>query len=229
MSVSNKLRLLKELWFYEEGAKGNTDLAGQIVYEFAGKDREQIIKDWCKTPTGQRYLAGERIIDNIERFKDRDPNTLGAKYLQFLEKYEFTEVKDQLPTTQARYDNPEVTAYGAFVTDMHDFTHVITGYPPDTFGELMRIRVYRQYEGRGWAVLYWNGWLKAQFRKSSERKYFNLAVREARQTEKMAKNYIFEDMFSMLGWHINKVRKNLNTPASKFWNWEIDYSSKISS
>ena len=202
MSVSNKLRLLKELWFYEEGAKGNTDLAGQIVYEFAGKDREQIIKDWCKTPTGQRYLAGERIIDNIERFKDRDPNTLGAKYLQFLEKYEFTEVKDQLPTTQARYDNPEVTAYGAFVTDMHDFTHVITGYPPDTFGELMRIRVYRQYEGRGW---------------------------EARQTEKMAKNYIFEDMFSMLGWHINKVRKNLNTPASKFWNWEIDYSSKISS
>ena len=229
MSVSNKLRLLKELWFYEEGAKGNTDLAGQIVYEFAGKDREQIIKDWCKTPTGQRYLAGERIIDNIERFKDRDPNTLGAKYLQFLEKYEFTEVKDQLPTTQARYDNPEVTAYGAFVTDMHDFTHVITGYPPDTFGELMRIRVYRQYEGRGWAVLYWNGWLKAQFRKSSERKYFNLAVREARRTEKMAKNYIFEDMFSMLGWHINKVRKNLNTPASKFWNWEIDYSSKISS
>ena len=221
MSVSNKLRLLKELWFYEEGAKGNTDLAGQIVYEFAGKDREQIIKDWCKTPTGQRYLAGERIIDNIERFKDRDPNTLGAKYLQFLEKYEFTEVKDQLPTTQARYDNPEVTAYGAFVTDMHDFTHVITGYPPDTFGELMRIRVYRQYEGRGWAVLYWNGWLKAQFRKSSERKYFNLAVREARQTEKMAKNYIFEDMFSMLGWHINKVRKNLNTPASKFWNWEM--------
>jgi len=221
MSVSNKLRLLKELWFYEEGAKGNTDLAGQIVYEFAGKDREQIIKDWCKTPTGQRYLAGERIIDNIERFKDRDPNTLGAKYLQFLEKYDFTEVKDQLPTTQARYDNPEVTAYGAFVTDMHDFTHVITGYPPDTFGELMRIRVYRQYEGRGWAVLYWNGWLKAQFRKSSERKYFNLAVREARQTEKMAKNYIFEDMFSMLGWHINKVRKNLNTPASKFWNWEM--------
>ena len=221
MSVSNKLRLLKKLWFYEEGAKGNTDLAGQIVYEFASKKQDKIIKDWCKTPTGQRYLAGERIIDNIERFKDRDPNTLGAKYLQFLEKYQYTEVKDQLPTTQARYNNPEIKAYGAFVTDMHDFTHVITGYPPDTFGELMRLRVYRQYEGRGWAVLYWNGWLKAQFIKSQERKYFNAAVREARQTEKMAKNYIFEDMFSMLGWHINKVRKNLNTPASKFWNWEI--------
>ena len=221
MSISNKLRLLKKLWFYEEGAKGNTDLAGQIVYEFASKKQDKIIKDWCKTPTGQRYLAGERIIDNIERFKDRDPNTLGAKYLQFLEKYQYTEVKDQLPTTQARYNNPEIKAYGAFVTDMHDFTHVITGYPPDTFGELMRIRVYRQYEGRGWAVLYWNGWLKAQVIKSQERKYFNAAVREARQTEKMAKNYIFEDMFSMLGWHINKVRKNLNTPASKFWNWEI--------
>ena len=220
MSISNKLRLLKKLWFYEEGAEGNTDLAGQIVFEFASKKQDQIIKDWCKTPTGQRYLAGERIIDNIERFKDRDPNTLGAKYLQFLEKYQYTAVKDQLPTTQARYNNPEVTAYGAFVTDMHDFTHVITGYPPDTFGELMRIRVYRQYEGRGWAVLYWNGWLKAQFIKSQERKYFNAAVREARRTEKMAKNYIFEDMFSMLGWHINKVRENLNTPANKFWNWE---------
>ena len=79
MSVSNKLRLLKKLWFYEEGAEGNTDLAGQIVFEFASKKQDQIIKDWCKTPTGQRYLAGERLIDNIERFKDRDPNTLAAK------------------------------------------------------------------------------------------------------------------------------------------------------
>tara|TARA_B100000902_G_scaffold207319_1_gene197442 strand:- start:3200 stop:3889 length:690 start_codon:yes stop_codon:yes gene_type:complete len=228
MSIANKFRLLKKLCVYEEGAKGNTDLAGQIVFEFSEKEREQIIKDWAKTPTGLRYLAGERLTDNIERFKDRDPNTLGAKYLQFLEKYDFTEVNDQLATTQARYDEAaysdhqaELKAYGTFVTDMHDFTHVITGYPPDTFGELMRIRVYRQYEGRGWAVLYWNGWIKAQFRKSQERKYFNAAVREARRTEKTAKNYIFEDMFSMLGWHINKVRKNLSTPASKLWNWEM--------
>ena len=228
MSISNKLRRLKNLWFFEEGAKGNADLAGQIVFEFSESSREQVIKDWAKTPTGLRYLAGERLTDNIERFKDRDPNTLGAKYLQFLEKYDFNEVNDQLPTTQARYDEAsdtvtaaELKAYGTFVTDMHDFTHVITGYPPDTFGELMRIRVYRQYEGRGWAVLYWNGWIKTQFRKSQERKYFNAAVREARRTEKMAKNYIFEDMFSMLGWHINKVRKNLSTPASKFWNWEM--------
>ena len=44
MSISNKLRLLKKLWFYEEGAKGNTDLAGQIVYEFASKKQDKIIK-----------------------------------------------------------------------------------------------------------------------------------------------------------------------------------------
>ena len=92
MSISNKLRLLKNLWFFEEGAKGNADLAGQIVFEFSESSREQVIKDWAKTPTGLRYLAGERLTDNIERFKDRDPNTLGAKYLQFLEKYDFLRV-----------------------------------------------------------------------------------------------------------------------------------------
>lgn len=217
-----KIKLLLELQRYQEGREGNTDLAGRVVWEFNGNSKVNQMKAWAETPHGKRYLAGERILDNIESFRDRDSNTLGTKYLQWIDKYNFGVVHDELPTIKDKYDNPLVKAYGTYLADMHDITHIITGYPPDTFGELMRIRIMKQFEGRGWGILWWNGWLKAQFLSSQERKYFNLATQEAKETAKTAKNYIFEDCFEMLGWHINKVRKNLSTKSNTLWNWEKD-------
>lgn len=215
-----KLKLLWRQFNYVEGRPGNAALAAQTVYEFNGNSIDQQMRVWAATATGRRYLAGERILDNIESFRDRDPNTLGAKYLEFIDKYNFGEVNSDISIIHGRYKNEIEKAYGTFMADAHDFTHVITGYPPDTLGELMRIRVYKQYEGKGWNVLDRLGWLKTRFYPTQERTWYDKCAQEANETARFAKNYILEDWFKLLGTHIKKVRQNLNTNSTIYWNWE---------
>ena len=215
-----KLKLLWRQFNYVEGRPGNAALAAQTVYEFNGNSIDQQMRVWAATATGRRYLAGERILDNIESFRDRDPNTLGAKYLEFIDKYNFGEVNSDISIIHGRYKNEIEKAYGTFMADTHDFTHVITGYPPDTLGELMRIRVYKQYEGKGWNVLDRLGWLKTRFYPTQERTWYDKCAQEANETARFAKNYILEDWFKLLGTHIKKVRQNLNTNSTIYHNWE---------
>ena len=215
-----KLRLLWRQFNYVEGKPGNADLAAQTIWEFNGKSKDQQMRVWAATPTGKRYLAGERIIDNIESFRDRDPATLGAKYLEFRDKYSFGKVYDEIPSIHGKYPSELHKAYGTFMADAHDFTHVITGYPPDTLGELMRIKVFKKYEGKGWEVIDKLGWLKFRFRPSQERIRYDELTVEANETARFAKNYILDDWFKLLGTHINKVRQNLNTNSSILHNWE---------
>jgi len=215
-----KLKLLWRQFNYVEGRPGNADLAAQTIWEFNGKSKDNQMRVWAATATGRRYLAGERIIDNIESFRDRDPNTLGAKYLEFIDKHNFGKVYDEIPSIHGKYPSEIHKAYGTFMADAHDFTHVITGYPPDTLGELMRIKVYKQYEGRGWGVLDSLGWLKTRFYPTQERTWYDKCAQEANETARFAKNYILEDWFKLLGTHINKVRQNLNTNSTIYHNWE---------
>ena len=215
-----KLKLLWQQFNYVEGRPGNADLAAQTIWEFNGKSKDNQMRVWAATATGRRYLAGERIIDNIESFRDRDPNTLGAKYLEFIDKHNFGKVYDEIPSIHGKYPSEIHKAYGTFMADAHDFTHVITGYPPDTLGELMRIKVYKQYEGRGWGVLDSLGWLKTRFYPTQERTWYDKCAQEANETARFAKNYILEDWFKLLGTHINKVRQNLNTNSTIYHNWE---------
>ena len=215
-----KWRLLLDLYKYEPNKPGNADVAAKVIYEFNGKSKHPQMYAWCETPTGIRYMAGERILDNIESFRDRDPDTLGAKYLKFRDKYKFGEVKDELTSLPNKYTNNIEEAYGLFIADVHDFTHVITAYPPDTLGELMRIKVYKQYEGRGWSVVDLIGWLLFHTRRRKEMREYKMLTQEANETARFAKNYIFADWFSLIGTHINKVRQNLNTNSSILHNWE---------
>ena len=215
-----KLKLLWRQFNYVEGRPGNAALAAETVFEFNGNSIDQQMQVWAAGATGKRYLAGERIIDNIESFRDRDPDTLGAKYLEFIDKYNFGEVNDDISSIHGRYRSEIEKAYATFMADTHDFTHIITGYPPDTLGELMRIRVYKQYEGKGWNVLDRLGWLKTRFYPTQERTWYDKCAQEANETARFAKNYILEDWFKLLGTHINKVRQNLNTNSTIYWNWE---------
>ena len=71
------LDLLWQLFRYNPGKPDNADLIAKVVIHFTGNSLDNQIELWSKTETGQRYLRGERIIDNIESFRDRDKNTLG--------------------------------------------------------------------------------------------------------------------------------------------------------
>ena len=222
--------LLWQLLNYKPNQPDNADLIAKVVLHFTGNSIDNQIELWSKTDTGQRYLAGERIIDNIESFRTRDTNTLGHRYLQFMDKFYFDKLGEKLDLNKnGKVGDNVKQKYGLFIMDCHDFLHVITGYPPTPYGELMRTKIYKQYEGRGWAVVDMVGKVWAHSKGIKEARRYRELAREARQTRKLAQNYIFENWFEMLGWHINKVRKNLSTNSTILHNYENDYSSKISS
>ena len=84
----------------------------------------------------------------------------------------------------------------------------------------MRIKVYKKYEGRGWAIGDYMGWLWYHTKLIKEVKKYKKLAREAEETSRFVKNYILEDWFKLLGTHINKVRQNLSTNSSILHNWE---------
>jgi len=215
------IQLLSQLIRYKPNQPDNADLIAKVVLHFTGTSIDHQIELWSKTDTGQRYLAGERIIDNIESFRTRDENTLGHQYLQFMDKYYFDKLGSMLDLNKnGKVGNNTKQKYGLFIMDCHDFLHVITGYPPTPHGELMRIKIYKQYEGRGWAVVDAVGKLWAYSKGIKEAKRYRELAQEARQTRKLVTNYIFEDWFEMLGWHVNKVRKNLSTKSTTLYDYK---------
>lgn len=215
------LDLLWQLFRYNPGKPDNADLIAKVVIHFTGNSLDNQIELWSKTETGQRYLRGERIIDDIESFRDRDENTLGHQYLQFMDKFYFNKLSDNLDLQEHGKTGGVVKqAYGLFIIDCHDFMHVVTGYPPTPFGELMRIKICKQFEGRGWGVVDTMGYILYHTRNIKEVKRYRELAHEARQTRKFAKDYRFEDWFGMLGWHINKVRKNLSTNSTTILDWK---------
>ena len=78
------LDLLWQLFRYNPGKPDNADLIAKVVIHFTGNSLDNQIELWSKTETGQRYLRGERIIDNIESFRGRDENTLGELFTFFI-------------------------------------------------------------------------------------------------------------------------------------------------
>ena len=116
-----------------------------------------------------------------------------------------------------------------FISDIHDFTHVLSGYPPDPVGELLRIEYGKDFEGNGWKVLSRVGKMRIFFNGIKEWYSCRPLYKEARQMGKMSKNYIFADWFNILGEDINKVRENLNTHPTTKYHWKIAQKSRTSS
>ena len=79
-------------------APGNysTDFIAEFISHFNGRSLEDIREAWAGTSTGQRYLAGESITDHLHEYKDAKSNVFARQYLDFMEKYYFDKLSDQL-------------------------------------------------------------------------------------------------------------------------------------
>ena len=211
-------RTLRDMLLYKSGRDNEVDKAARFILATNGKSLDGTIELWSETPTGQRYMAGERIIDFVKDYEDSDPSTFATLYLAFKQRTGYDALKNYYPESKPKSKSK---AFSAFISDTHDFLHVVTGYPTDIPGELARIRVFNGIEGRGWQLInvimnlrYWFCWWK------QERKlYWNLQ-KEATKQSKVVNNYMFMPWFDMLGWHINKVRKNFNTLETTIHHWK---------
>ena len=206
-------------------APGNydTEFIAEFIAHFNGTTLRNTMEAWALTSTGKRYLQGESILDDFQAYKKTDPNTLANVYVEFMEKYYFEKLSDVLDLeNNVRFNERDDLgkAFGRFLIDVHDFTHVLTGYPPDPWGELLRIEYGKNWEGRGWRVL--SRLSKLKFLTKGSKEWFSRrpAYIEANLMGKLAKNYIYEDWFSMLGQDINEVRKNLDTVPTTLYHWQ---------
>jgi ubiquinone biosynthesis protein Coq4 len=217
--VIKGISLVYRLFRYSPDGEDNANMIARVVTYFNGKSKFNQMCKWAETPVGKRYLAGERIIDNIEDFRERDNDTLGRKYLEFMDKFYFGKLADLIVLPDRVKADLLEEKYALFIMDTNDFLHVILGYPQTPFGELMRIKVFKKYEGRGWAVVDFVGRLWAMSKGLKEARRYHELAQEARWMRKFSINYVYEDWFEMLGWHINKVRKNLSTKSTPLYNY----------
>ena len=198
---------------------GNYDTAFLAIFirHFNKTSLDKTMIVWSMSPTGKRYLKGDSIITNVSQYKNTE-NTLASEYFEFVNKYYYGKLSDLVPTRSedAKLDE----AFRKFIADIHDFTHVLSGYPPDPIGELLRIEYGKDFEGNSWKVLSRVGKMRIFFNGIREWYSCRPLYKEARQMGKMSKNYIFADWFNILGEDINKVRENLNTLPTTKYHWK---------
>ena len=219
-SISFILRLVK---IQMKPGNYDTNFIAEFIGYFNGHSIDNTAATWAKTSTGRRYLAGESIFDNLSKYKDADSNTFIKEYFSFREKYYFEKLSDHLKIDEnIKFQERDELgkAFGRFMVDVHDFTHVLTGYGADPLGELLRIEYGKNFEGNGWKVLSRVGKTRIWIDGITKAFAYLPLFKEARQMGKMSNNYIFADWFSILGQDINEVRENLNTLPTTKYHWQ---------
>ena len=198
----------------------DTNFIVDFITHFNKNSIDNTVDTWAISKTGVRYMNGQSIFDHFSEYDDAEPNTFVAEYKAFMNKYKYTELKKIINLKRYNKKTDKHEAFGKFMLDVHDFTHVLTGYPPTPFGELARIEVYKQYEGRGWEILSRVGKVRMFLNGLQEWKSRRELYKEAQDIGNSAKNYILVDWFNILGEDINKVRENLNTLPTTKYHWK---------
>jgi ubiquinone biosynthesis protein Coq4 len=199
----------------------DTTFIAKFISHFNRNSLDTTMRVWAVTPTGKRYLEGDSIMNDLSQYKDTE-GTLAREYYDFMEKYYYdklSNVIDPKDWEAVKKANKIQMAYGRFMVDLHDFTHVLTGYPPTPLGEVLRIEYLKHLEGNGWKVISRVGKMRIFLNGFKEAYTSHLLYKEARQLGKFSKNYILADWFNILGEDINKVRENLNTLPTTKYHW----------
>lgn len=198
----------------------DTNFIVDFITHFNRNSMDNTVNVWAVGKTGTRYMLGQSIFDYFSQYDNAEPNTVVAEYKAFMKKYKYTELQNTVNLKRYNKKTDKHEAFGKFMLDVHDFTHVLTGYPPTPFGELARIEVYKQYEGRGWEILSRVGKVRMFLNGLQEWKSRRELYKEAQDIGNSAKNYILVDWFNILGEDINKVRENLNTLPTTKYHWK---------
>lgn len=198
----------------------DTNFIVDFITHFNRNSMDNTVNVWAVGKTGTRYMLGQSIFDYFSQYDNAEPNTVVAEYKAFMKKYKYTELQNTINLKRYNKKTDKHEAFGKFMLDVHDFTHVLTGYPPTPFGELARIEVYKQYEGRGWEILSRVGKVRMFLNGLQEWKSRRELYKEAQDIGNSAKNYILADWFNILGEDINKVRENLNTLPTTKYHWK---------
>ena len=140
----------------------------EILAALRGRSGQKMFTRFIASPTGKAVLADRRrLIDRLE-----DQNTLaalpdgsvGRDYRVFMqaENLSAAGLLEPSMTAEVRVLGPDALLFRDRMRDMHDLTHVVTGYGREGLGELCLLAfMFAQTGNLGQAFICLMSWLRA--------------------------------------------------------------------
>jgi ubiquinone biosynthesis protein COQ4 len=139
-----------------------------VMTALRGRSGKRMLARFLKSPVGARVAAEHRNL--LDCLQDRaalaalPEGSVGRAYLAFMDEEQLT-ADGLVEASEAGWSStvsPAVSLFRNRMRDMHDLTHIVTGYGRDGLGELCLLAFMFRHTGNlGGALIALMGWLKA--------------------------------------------------------------------
>jgi ubiquinone biosynthesis protein COQ4 len=194
-------------------ATGDTRQIFVILRAMRGRAMIKTFRRFAHSPVGRRILTERRdiypVLTDRAALRALPGGSLGHAYLAFMEEEDLS--AQALVQASESWERdpvpPDVELFRTRMRELHDVSHVVTGYGRDPLGEAcLLIFTYRQQGNLGRVMIVAFAW--ARLPKAARR-----AVFEAWRNGKRSGWLADQDWEALLACPLDAVRRDLSVPA----------------
>jgi ubiquinone biosynthesis protein COQ4 len=191
-------------------ATGDTRQVFVILRAMRGHALARTFRRFAQSPIGRAVLAERRdlypVLTDRESLRKLPEGSLGRAYLAFMEEEQLS-AQGLVQASESWEDDPmppDIDLFRTRMRELHDVSHVVTGYGRDPLGELCLLTfTYRQFGNLGRLLIVAMAW--SQIPKTGR-----AAVFEAWRNGKTCAWLAGEDWESLLARPLDEVRRQLS-------------------
>jgi len=209
--TSTRLRPLKAMRAFRVlQATGDTRQVFVILRAMRGKALVNTFRRFAQSALGKKVLAERRdllpALADREGLRSLPQDSLGRAYLAFMEEEQLS-AEGLVQASESWEDDPmppDIDLFRARMRELHDVSHVVTGYGRDPLGELCLLAfTYRQFGNLGRLLIVAMAW-------SQIPKPGRAAVFEAWRNGKSCAWLGDQDWEALLARPLDEVRRSLS-------------------
>ena len=209
--TSTRLRPLKAMRAFRVlQATGDTRQVFVILRAMRGKALVNTFRRFAQSALGKKVLAERRdllpALADREGLRSLPQDSLGRAYLAFMEEEQLS-AEGLVRASESWEDDPmppDIDLFRARMRELHDVSHVVTGYGRDPLGELCLLAfTYRQFGNLGRLLIVAMAW-------SQIPKPGRAAVFEAWRNGKSCAWLGDQDWEALLARPLDEVRRSLS-------------------
>jgi len=210
-ATSTRLRPLKAMRAFRVlQATGDTRQVFVILRAMRGKALINTFRRFAQSALGKKVLAERRdllpALADREGLRSLPQDSLGRAYLAFMEEEQLS-AEGLVQASESWEDDPmppDIDLFRARMRELHDVSHVVTGYGRDPLGELCLLAfTYRQFGNLGRLLIVAMAW-------SQIPKPGRAAVFEAWRNGKSCAWLGDQDWEALLARPLDEVRRSLS-------------------
>ena len=191
-------------------ATGDTRQIFVILRAMRGNTVNRNFRRFAQSPTGRAILAERRdiypVLTDRARLRALPDGSLGRAYLAFMEEEDLSAQALVQASDSWEHDPlpPDIDLFRTRMREMHDVSHIVTGYGRDPLGELCLLtHTYRQQGNLGRIMIVMMAW--GRLPKPARR-----AVFEAWRNGKTCAWLADQDWEALLARPLDAVRRELS-------------------